>query len=149
MKVGIFGGTFDPPHNGHLALCRTVLESALVDRVIIVPCLRHAFGKQPVPFEHRVAMCELMAGQDEEVLVNEAEAALDEPGKTLALVRYLMSNNPDVEFRLVAGSDIWHERDKWYHFDDIARADPDLPHGLGVYPDDPPLRILWRCLCNS
>jgi len=126
MKVGVFGGTFDPPHNGHLALCRAVLASGLVDRVIIVPCLRHAFGKQPIPFEHRVAMCELMAGQDTEISVSEAEAAIDEPGRTLVLVRHLAEANPDVEFRLVAGADIWHERDKWYHFDEIARKAPPI-----------------------
>jgi nicotinate-nucleotide adenylyltransferase len=140
MEAGIFGGTFDPPHNGHLALCRTVIGSGLVDRLLVVPCLVHAFRKQPVSFEHRVAMCELMVGTEREISVSEAEAAIEEPGKTLMLVRHLMEENPGVGFRLVVGSDIYHERDRWYEFDKVARlAPPIYVERRGVEPIPEPV----------
>ena len=95
-----------------------------MDRLLVVPCLSHAFDKRPAPFEHRVAMCELMVGCEADMLVSEAEAAIREPGKTLELVRYLIETNPGISFRLVAGSDIYHERERWYAFDEVARLAP-------------------------
>ncbi len=147
MLVGILGGTFDPPHVGHLDLCHKVMGSGLVDRILVVPCLRHAFGKSPVSFQHRVAMCELMVGQDLDMVVSEEEALVANPGRTLELVNSLIERNPGVAFRLVAGSDIYHEREQWYAFDEVARlAQPIYVSRRGIPPIpeptlDPPIEV--------
>jgi nicotinate-nucleotide adenylyltransferase len=135
MIVGILGGTFDPPHQGHLGVAQAALESDQVEVVWIVPCLRHVFGKQPAAFEHRMAMCEILARDVDQVLVSAAEAALDDPGQTLGLVQALKRDHPDHRFRLVAGADIYHERHKWHRFDEVAQLAPPIYVGrLGVDP---------------
>jgi nicotinate-nucleotide adenylyltransferase len=124
--AGILGGTFDPPHVGHLGLARTALSSGLVDRVWLVPCFRHAFGKQPAPFEDRVAMCRLLVQGEPAMDVLEIEREIDGGGRTLDLVRALMAANPGVGLRLLAGSDIWHERTQWHRYDEVARLAPPI-----------------------
>ena len=56
-QVAIFGGAFDPPHNGHVAICTSLLDRGDVDRVRVVPCFRHPFGKPLSDFDDRYRMC--------------------------------------------------------------------------------------------
>src|SRR6266511_3514070 len=58
MRVGIFGGSFNPPHVGHQMLGLYVLETAAIDELWFVPAFRHALGKPLEPFGHRLKMCE-------------------------------------------------------------------------------------------
>jgi nicotinate-nucleotide adenylyltransferase len=126
MIVGILGGTFDPPHLGHLGVATSVLASGLVDEVWLVPCLTHRFGKAPEPFEHRVAMCERLAEADERIKVSDVEKKLNRPGYTLDLVKLLRARHPEVTFRLIAGTDIYHERDKWHRYDEVVKLAPPI-----------------------
>jgi nicotinate-nucleotide adenylyltransferase len=125
-RIGVFGGTFDPPHAGHLELALTVLGSGQVDRMLLVPCFRHAFGKAPVAFEHRVAMCALLAESVDGLEVSDAEARLEHPGRTLDLIIALEEAHPGCPLRLVAGGDIYFEREKWYRFLEVERRAPPI-----------------------
>jgi nicotinate-nucleotide adenylyltransferase len=124
--VGILGGTFDPPHVGHLGVARNVLASGAVEQVWLVPCVEHAFGKQPAAFEHRLALCRLLIEGEPGVTVSDVEAEVDSPGRTLDLVRFLDRVFPGTAFRLIAGSDIYHERQKWHRYDEVARLAPPI-----------------------
>ncbi|MDD5306222.1 MAG: nicotinate-nicotinamide nucleotide adenylyltransferase [Deltaproteobacteria bacterium] len=126
LIAGILGGTFDPPHVGHLALARIALASGLVDRAWLVPCLRHPLGKEPAPFEDRVAMCRLLVQGEPAMDVLEIEREIDGPGRTLDLVNALRAAHPNVALRLLAGSDIWHERHLWHRYDEVARLAPPI-----------------------
>ncbi len=126
MIIGVFGGTFDPPHYGHLGLAEIVLESGKVDQVWFIPVLKHRFDKAPAPFEHRVAMCRMLVEDKKGMHVSEIESELTMPGHTLDLVIALKVRHPNYNFRLVAGSDIYHERDKWHNYDDIIKLAPPL-----------------------
>jgi nicotinate-nucleotide adenylyltransferase len=124
--VGILGGTFDPPHFGHLGMAVNVLSTRQVGEIWFVPCLTHRFGKAPAPFADRMAMCRLLISGQEKMCVSEVEAELNRPGYTLALVKRLMADHPGHTFRLVAGQDIYHQRDKWHHYDEIAAIAPPI-----------------------
>ncbi len=137
MRIGIFGGTFDPPHFGHLGVVETVLASAQVDRVLLVPCLAHAFGKTPAPFDHRLAMCRLLVADEPRSDVSDAERAIATPGRTLELLHVLGERHPGSELRLVAGADIHLERDEWYRFDEVIRLAPPLYVGRRGAPPIP------------
>jgi nicotinate-nucleotide adenylyltransferase len=126
MRLGVLGGTFDPPHLGHLGVVDSALASGQLDRVLLVPCLAHAFGKAPAPFEHRLAMCRLLAAGEPRAEVSDAERDLAVPGRTLELLRVLRERRPEAALRLVVGSDIWSERDAWHRFDEVARLAPPL-----------------------
>ena len=124
--VGVFGGTFDPPHAAHLELARTVLDAGAAHRVLFVPCYRHAFGKRPAAFEHRVRMCELLVEGEARMEVSGVEATMANPGRTLELIEALAALRPRDELRLVAGSDVFFEREKWYRFEEIERRAPPI-----------------------
>ncbi len=133
--IGLFGGSFNPPHVAHQLVALYVLESQPVDALWILPTYRHAFGKDLAPFAERVAMCRLaMAAFGERVVVSELERELAErPGfvasRTLDLVEELRRQRPQDDFRLVLGSDILAETDKWYRWDEVVRQAPPLVIG--------------------
>ncbi len=126
MIVGILGGTFDPPHMGHLGVAAIALASDNVDEVWFIPCVSHRFGKQPAPFEDRLAMCLLLIKGRPNMKVSDVERELLRTGHTLDLVITLRAAHPDKAFRLLAGSDIYHEKEKWHRYNEIARLAPPI-----------------------
>ena len=61
-EIALFGGSFDPPHVGHLLAAAYVLATEPVDELWLVPVFEHPLGKKPAaPFEHRVELCERLA----------------------------------------------------------------------------------------
>ena len=134
--VGLFGGSFNPPHVAHQLVALFVLETQ-VDEIWFVPTYAHPFGKTLAPYDHRVAMCELaVAALGARARVNRAEQALAQrpdfvASRTLDLVEHLAAEHPDVALRLVVGTDILNERDKWYRWDEVVRLAPLLVVGRG------------------
>jgi len=136
--VGLFGGSFNPPHVAHQLVALYVLET-LVDEVWFVPTYSHPFGKQLVAYDHRVAMCELAAAPlGARARVSRAEQELAHKpdfvaSRTLELVEHLYASFPDVDLRLVVGADILGETDKWYRWDDLVARAPLIVIGRGGY----------------
>jgi len=127
--VGLFGGSFNPPHIAHQLVALYVLETQ-VDEVWFVPAYTHPFGKSLAAFDHRVAMCELAAaplGARARVLRSEQELAQKPDfvaSRTLDLIEHLTGTYPDIQLRLVVGADILAETDKWYRWDEVVRRAP-------------------------
>jgi nicotinate-nucleotide adenylyltransferase len=141
--VAIFGGSFNPPHLAHQMLCLSVLETAAVDELWMVPTYRHPFAKHLVPFEHRFRMCELavevFAGR---VQVSRIEEELGQPSsRTLDTLQALRAQHPETELRLVVGADILAERDKWYRWDEIERLAPSIVVGRQGYESDAAIEL--------
>ena len=57
--LGVFGGSFDPPHVAHVMAAAYALSAGAFDRLLVVPVFAHAFDKRLESFEHRVKLCEL------------------------------------------------------------------------------------------
>jgi nicotinate-nucleotide adenylyltransferase len=135
MKIGVLGGTFDPPHISHLIAATSVLKVGLTDEVWMVPCLRHRLGKAPEPFPHRLAMCRLLVEDHPKIRVSDIEASINRPGYTIDLVQRLIQDFPEHLFRLIAGADIYHQRSQWHKYDEVAvLAPPIYIARLGVLP---------------
>jgi len=136
-RIGLFGGSFNPPHIAHALVAHYVRETQPVDEVWIVPVYAHAFGKQLAPYEDRIAMCELATrGLGPDVKVSRAEEALaKQPGftvsRTLDLLQLLAA--PDRELRLVIGADILGETHKWYRWNDVVAVAPPIAIGRSGY----------------
>lgn len=134
-KIGLFGGSFNPPHVAHQLVALYVLESQAVDEVWLVPTYRHAFGKDLAPFADRLAMCKLaMSPLAPRASVSAIEEELaHRPGfvasRTLHLLEALTERHPEHQFRLVIGTDILAEADKWYRWDDVVRLAPPIVIG--------------------
>lgn len=118
--VALLGGSFNPPHVGHLMAAWYVLATEPVDEVWLLPSFLHPFGKALAPFEERVRMCELAAASLRGVHVCGAEAELaGDPlvGKTARTLEHLREKHPSHRFALVLGSDILPETPSWYRWD--------------------------------
>lgn len=121
-SVAVFGGSFNPPHVGHVLAIAYVLATADVERVVVVPAHKHPFGKPLAPFDDRVRMCELATAYFPAVSVSRIEETLD--GLTLHTLEALKREHPDWNLRLVLGSDILLEADKWFRFDEVKKIAP-------------------------
>lgn len=111
--VGVLGGSFDPPHVAHVLVAAWALSVTEVSRVLVVPALRHPFGKPLRPFEHRVRMCELAFADIARATVSPIEAEIGGAGYTIDLLEELTRRDPRARFRLVIGSDLVAELPTW------------------------------------
>jgi nicotinate-nucleotide adenylyltransferase len=125
-ELAVFGGSFDPPHIGHVFLAAYALSVAGVERVMVLPTFEHAFGKPLRAYEHRLAMCGQAFAPLLGVEVSALERELGGVSRTLRLVRELAERFPDHQLRLLIGSDILAESTRWQGFDEISALAPPL-----------------------
>ena len=123
-ELAVFGGSFDPPHIGHVFLATYALSVRGVERVLVVPTFEHAFGKPLHAFAERLAMCELAFGLLAGCEVSPLERELGGVSRTLRLVEELARRHPDHQLRLLVGSDILAQSARWQRFDDIVALAP-------------------------
>jgi nicotinate-nucleotide adenylyltransferase len=121
-RIGVFGGAFDPPHVGHVLAVQYVLLTAPVERVFVIPCAQHPFGKHVSPFEHRCAMCRLaFAPLAERAKVLDLEGKRRGASYTIDTIRELSRRFPEAEFELIVGSDIVEELPQWREVEELKR----------------------------
>ena len=112
MRVGIFGGTFDPVHVGHLAIARAALDSAHLDRVLFVPARRSPLKTTaPVASEaDRLAMLEAAVKDEPRFSVSRVELEREGPSFTVDTLNALRGEG---ELALILGSDALADLPKW------------------------------------
>lgn len=116
MKILLFGGTFDPPHIGHLALLQNAIEAVQPDLALVMPAgvppHKEAYG---TPAELRYQMCRAFLPVDKRV--HRSRFELDQPGKsyTANTVRHLQARWPGCEVFLVVGSDMLLSFTTWFN----------------------------------
>lgn len=136
VRVALYGGSFDPPHVGHVMAVAYALGRPGVDQVWLVPTFRHAFGKPLTTFEHRLAMCRLAMAPfaADRVRVSEVEAGLGGTSRTIDTVQHLLAAHPGLRIDLVVGADIFRESAAWKRFDDLRRLCGFIVLGRQGYP---------------
>lgn len=115
QRIGILGGTFDPPHIGHLVLAEYAVAALDLARVLFVPAADppHKWRVR-VGIEHRLPMiARAIEGNDRFVI---SRVDIDRPGPHYAvdMVRILEAQQPDTEFYFVMGGDSLHHLPEWY-----------------------------------
>ena len=120
-EIAIFGGSFDPPHLGHLLAAAFVLATEPVDELWFVPVFQHPFGKPLVgSYEHRLTLCEKVAAQLSSARVSRAEEESGET-RTVDLLEWLRRKHPGTRFALVLGTDLDAEKAQWKRFDRVEQ----------------------------
>jgi nicotinate-nucleotide adenylyltransferase len=115
MRVGIFGGTFDPVHVAHLILAEQCREQGRLDEVRFVVAARPPHKPQPVvPFAQRVEMLALAISGQAAFRVEEVERDRPGPSYTADTLEELQRRQPNVELVLIIGSDSLHDLPLWY-----------------------------------
>jgi nicotinate-nucleotide adenylyltransferase len=116
-RVGVFGGAFDPPHNGHLNVITSLLHSKLIDEVWLTPSGDRNDKISTVSYDHRLTMCQVLISEavieSKEALLHLCDLERHGSKGTLFLMRRLKSMYPDSEFYFVIGSDLLATLPKW------------------------------------
>lgn len=134
-RVAVYGGSFDPPHLGHVLSIAWALSAADVDEVWVIPTWEHAFEKaHRASFAARMKMCELALAPFRDVELLDIERRLGGVSRTLRTLEALESAHPDADFRLLVGADVLLSADRWYRWDAVVRIAPPLVVGREGYP---------------
>ena len=135
MRVGVYGGSFDPPHIGHVMVTAWALSAGQIDTLLIVPTWSHAFNKSHgADYDTRLALCEAAFTNFRNVEVSAIEKEIGGKSRTLHTLRELKNRRPKDEFALVVGADVLAKTDDWYRWDDIIELAHPLVVGRQGYP---------------
>lgn len=135
MKIGLLGGSFNPPHIGHTLVARQVLDFTDLDEVWFVPAYKHSFDKPLAPYEDRLAMTKQILFERTRVSTFEKDYKLD--GNTINLIPILKKNYPKDTFTFIIGSDQLPTFQKWGSWQDLLTAIPFLVVERAGYPLEP------------
>ncbi len=114
-RLSIFGGTFDPIHNGHLRAALEAVEELSLDRVLLMPSAQPPHGKRVLSdIKHRLAMCRLAAADDPHLDVSDLEARLGGKSYTVNTLKEIKRINPDMEIYFLIGSDAFFYLHTWH-----------------------------------
>jgi nicotinate-nucleotide adenylyltransferase len=117
VRIGILGGTFNPPHLGHLVCAQEAYVQLDLDRVMLIPARippHKPVEEEPGP-EHRLELCQLAVQDDDRFTVSDIEMVRDGPSYTVDTLEELTSHDPDNELFLIVGGDVaaglpqWHQ----------------------------------------
>ncbi|HWK28183.1 MAG TPA: nicotinate-nucleotide adenylyltransferase [Solirubrobacter sp.] len=116
MKVGLLGGTFNPPHLGHLVCAQEAHAQLGLDRVVFMPVFAppHKEAERDPGVEHRVALCQRAVAGDARFSVSRLEA--DTPGRsyTLDTLSRLHESTPEDELTFIVGGDMAYSLPTWH-----------------------------------
>jgi nicotinate-nucleotide adenylyltransferase len=113
--VGILGGTFNPPHLGHLALARHARDELALELVLLMPARiapHKPAAEDPGP-GHRLRMCQLLVGDSTGLSVNGLEIERPGPSYTVDTLSAIDASHPDVELTFIVGADIASTLPAW------------------------------------
>jgi len=139
IKTGIFGGSFNPIHNGHISLARQLKEKAGLDEVWLMVSPQNPMKRQAdlLSDEARLQMARLALEHETGIIACDYEMHLPKPSYTWLTLQALSRDYPDRQFVLMIGGDNWTIFHRWYHADDILQN-----YQVVVYPrrDEQPVK---------
>jgi len=115
MRIGVLGGTFDPPHLGHLVLAQEALDQCNLDRILWLPAANPPHKqKNPVsPIDDRIQLVSLSIADNEQFALSRVDVDRPGPHYTVDTLDLLDSKFPDVEWFLLIGSDSLRDLPTW------------------------------------
>ena len=123
MRLGIFGGSFDPIHHGHLILARAALEELGLDRILFIPAnlSPHKTETRPATAQDRLAILQLAIKDEPGFATCDIELHRPPPSYTVETLRELQGLHPEDEFTLLIGADNVAKFETWREPDEIRR----------------------------
>ena len=123
MRIGIFGGSFDPIHNEHIALARQAVVDLLLDRLFVMPAANppHKPWRVLTPDKDRLKMCELAFAEDEKITVSDYELKKGGASYTYLTVRHFKELYPNAELFFLMGTDMLRNFPLWKEPKDILQ----------------------------
>lgn len=115
MKIAIYGGTFNPPHLGHLKLARQMQENFSLDRVLFMPSGNSYMKNGVLEKRHRYNMTKLMVSNLENISVSDYEVNKEGPSYTFETLTYFKESHPSDQLYFIMGADSLMYIENWKH----------------------------------
>ena len=124
MKIGLYGGSFDPVHHGHLILARDAREQLGLERVLFIPAAHspHKLGTTPTPGEVRREMLAAALAEEAGFALEECDLRRTGPSFAIETVRELRGRWPEAEFFYLIGHDNVAKLHTWQSYEELRRA---------------------------
>ena len=138
IRTALLGGTFDPLHNGHLTIARSVLEQGLADEVwlLVTPCNPWKKDNDLLDDNIRYNLVADAVRDMEGIRASDFEFKLDKPSYTANTLRRISADYPDREFVITIGADNWVKFHNWREADFILENYPITVYPRKGYPID-------------
>lgn len=123
MKVGIFGGSFNPIHTGHAIIAKHIMQHGGLDQLWLMVSPQNPLkqGHEMASDVDRLRMTEMVSHHIDGVVTSAFEFQLPRPSYTIDTLNALQQKFPDHEFHLVIGADNWADWEKWRAHDEIVK----------------------------
>ena len=120
-KVGLFFGTFDPIHNGHIKIAEYITKKKLTDEVwlIVTPENPIKLKSKISNFKHRFNMARIATEKHENIMPSDLEISLKKPNYTIDTLEYISNKLKEIEFSLIIGEDNYKIFDTWKDYEKI------------------------------
>ena len=131
MNIGLFGGSFNPIHNGHIRLAKALLQEAGLDEVWFMVSPQNPFkqNQQLLDDNKRFQLVQIALKDEPRLIACDFEFNLPKPSYTWNTLQVLEQAYPNYQFVILIGGDNWAAFDKWYRYEDILQRYP-----IVVYP---------------
>jgi nicotinate-nucleotide adenylyltransferase len=131
MKIGLYFGSFNPIHVGHLIIAQYMLNNTDLNQIWFVVSPQNPFKEKKSLLEdyHRLALVRLAIDDEERFKAEDIEFKMPKPSYTIDTLTYLQEKHPEYEFDLLMGEDNIHTFHKWKNYEQILRK-----HKIWVYP---------------
>lgn len=131
MVIGLYGGSFNPIHTGHMALGQWLVSHGLVDELWFLVSPQNPLKPTSglLDDEARLQLARLAVGRKHHLRVSDFEFHLPRPSYMVNTLEALRKEHPEQDFVLVIGADNWHRFPQWYHSEEILRH-----HRILIYP---------------
>lgn len=150
MRIGIYGGSFDPPHLAHLILAQEALEQLALDEVVFVPAFRSPFKLEstPVSAEDRCEMVSLAISEQKRFRMEPFEALRQDVSYSCETIRHFSATFPTAQLVLLMGADAFRDFPQWREPDVIVShaslgvaCRPGVNIDLDTHPHGPSARV--------
>jgi len=130
MKIGLYFGSFNPLHIGHLIIANHVLNETDLNKIWFVVSPQNPFKSNNTLLNetHRLQLVRLAVEQDNRIKVSDVEFSMPRPSYTIDTLTYLKEKNPDDSFSIIMVSDTFQNLNKWKNYKMITEA-----HTIYVY----------------
>ena len=130
-KIGLFFGTFDPIHNGHLRIAKYITKEKLADTVwlVVTPENPIKVGSKISSFNHRFNMTKIATEKYDNIIPSDLEVNLKKPNYTIDTLEYISNKLKDIEFSLIIGEDNYKIFDTWKDYEKILKN-----YKIFIYP---------------
>lgn len=120
-RAGLFGGTFNPPHKGHLFIAGEIMKEFKLDKVFFIPSYSppHKDLKNIIAAPHRFEMTRLLIDGEDKFELSDYEVKKSGVSYSIDTIKHFISAYPDYELYFITGSDAFYEIDTWKNYHEV------------------------------